>query len=80
MINNKLKTNLYLEQRHWYENTPSPFWYSKAQFTFLTTSFYFTVGLLLILHNGLGLCEVGAFKAQMFISAPKFIRITKVQI
>ena len=47
MINNKLKTNLYLEHRQWNEYTPSPFWYSKAQFTFLTTSFYFTVGLII---------------------------------
>lgn len=27
-------------------------------------------------HNGLGLCEVGAFKAQMFNLAQMFIRIT----
>lgn len=47
MINNKLKTNLYLEHRQWYVNIPSPFWYSKAQFTFLTTSFYFKVGLII---------------------------------
>jgi hypothetical protein len=30
----------------------------------------------LVAPNGLGLCEVGAFKAQMFNLAQMFIRIT----
>jgi hypothetical protein len=29
-----------------------------------------------VADNGLGLCEVGAFKAQMFNLAQMFIRIT----
>jgi hypothetical protein len=33
-------------------------------------------GLFTLAANGLGLCEVGAFKAQMFNLAQMFIRIT----
>jgi hypothetical protein len=35
-----------------------------------------TVLVFKLAHNGLGLCEVGAFKAQMFNLAQMFIRIT----
>jgi len=43
---------------------------------------FWTVGLgwycrsVRVADNGLGLCEVGAFKAQMFNLAQMFIRIT----
>jgi hypothetical protein len=42
-------------------------------FTFVIVVY---VGCYSITANGLGLCEVGAFKAQMFNLAQMFIRIT----
>ena len=51
-------------------------WFESQKFHSSDVSPLVVVSSFTLAGNGLGLCEVGAFKAQMFNLAQMFIRIT----